>query len=162
MRNTFVRCTLIGAGLLGLGFDTAFAQVRGSMIPSETLEVALQRTDRMFDRLDSDRDGIVTEADVAAMAQRAQGQDRQRAGAQGRGAGMMLLLFANADTNGDARITREEMRTSATTRFHDQDRNGDGVVSADERPAFPGRPGAGFGPPQTEIQMPPMGDPSGD
>lgn len=160
MRNNVISCTLIGIGLLGCGIGPAIAQVRGSMIPPETLEVTLQRSDRMFDRLDVDRDGAITEAEISAMGQRPPGQGGQRGG--GRGAGMMAQLFATADTDGDSRITREEMRAAATERFREQDKNGDGLVSAEERPAFPGRPGAGFGPPPSGDQMPPLGDMSGD
>jgi len=172
MRITFLSCSLVSAGLLCLTVDPAVAQVRGSMIPPETLEVSLQRSDRMFDRLDADRDGAITQAEIAAMGQRAQGQGVQGQGGQGpgpgpgrgggRGAGMMGQMFATADADGDSRITREEMRMSATARFREQDRNGDGLVSADERPAFPGRAGPGFGPPPSTDQMLLMGDMSGD
>ena len=167
MRITFLSCSLVSAGLLCLAVDPAVAQVRGRMIPPETLEVSLQRSDRMFDRLDADRDGAITQAEIAAMGQRAQGQGGQGPGpgpgrGGGRGAGMMGQMFATADADGDSRITREEMRTSATARFREQDRNGDGLVSADERPAFPGRPDGGFGPPPSGDQLQPMGDVSGD
>jgi len=159
MRNKIIPCTLIAIGVTACGIDSAAAQVRGSMIPPETLEVSLQRSDRMFDRMDANADGALTEDEIAAMGQRAQGQGGQGGG---RGAGMMARMFATADMDGDARITRDEMRTSATARFREQDRNGDGVVSADERPAFPGRPGGGLIPPSAGDQMPPMGDMSGD
>ncbi|MBB5745559.1 EF-hand domain-containing protein [Brevundimonas variabilis] len=171
MEHKIIPSALIGLGLLGVGVGAAAAQVRGSMIPPETLEVSLQRSDRMFDRLDADRDGAITEPEIAAMGQRAQGQGRPGQGGQGpggpgqgggRGAGPMGQMFASADSDGDRRITREEMRVSATARFREQDRNGDGLVSSDERPSFPGRPGGGFGSPPSGDQMPPMGDPSGD
>ena len=166
MRHKNIPCTLIVIGVTACGIGPAAAQVRGSMIPPETLEVSLQRSDRMFDRMDANADGALTEAEIAAMGQRAEGQGSQGGGAAGqrggRGAGMMARMFATADMDGDARITRDEMRTSATARFREQDRNGDGVVSADERPAFPGRPGGGLIPPSAGDQMPPMGDMSGD
>lgn len=166
MRITCLSCSLVSAGLLCLAVEPALAQVRGSMIPPETLEVSLQRSDRMFDRMDTDRDGAITEAEITAMGQRARGEGGQGPGAPGRGggrgAGMMAQMLATADTDGDSRITREEMRTSATTRFREQDRNGDGLVSADERPAFPGRPGPGFGAQPSMDPMPPIGDMSGD
>ncbi len=163
MRHKIIPCTLVGIGLTVCGVGAATAQVRGSMIPPETLEVSLQRSDRMFDRIDADGDGAITEAEIVAMGQQAQGQGGGAAGrGGGRGAGMMARMFATADIDGDTRITRDEMRTSATARFREQDRNGDGLVSADERPAFSGRPGGGLGPPLSGDQMPPMGDPSGD
>ena len=157
---------LLGIAGLAIAAGPALAQVRGSLIPPETLEVTLQRSDRMFERLDVDRDGSITQAEISAMGQRIPGQGGQQAGGAGRGggrgAGMMLQMFATADSDGDSQISREEMRASATERFREQDRNSDGVVSADERPAFPGRPGAGFGPPPSGDEMPPMGDMSGD
>ncbi len=151
--------SLIGAAVLGSLPGLAVAQVRGSMIPPETLEVALQRVDRMFERLDTDSDGGVTHTEVAAMMNRMQAQ-----AAQGRGGGqgaMVGQLFDTADKDGDHRITREEIRTNATERFKAQDRDGDGVLSDSERPGFPSRPGGGFIPPRTEDPFPPQGDPSG-
>ncbi|PZO03117.1 MAG: hypothetical protein DCF28_07840 [Alphaproteobacteria bacterium] len=166
MRNKIIPCTLIVIVVTACGIGPAAAQVRGSMIPPETLEVSLQRSDRMFDRMDADADGALTEAEIAAMGQRARGQGGPGGGAAlqggGRGAGMMARMFATADMDGDTRITRDEMRTSATARFREQDRNGDGLVSADERPAFSRPPGGGFGSPSSGDQMPPIGDPSGD
>ncbi len=159
MKRNVVVCSLIGAAVLGSVPALALAQVRGSMIPPETLETALQRSDRMFERLDTDSDGGITHTEVAAMMNRMRAQ-----AAQGRGGGqgaMVGQLFDTADKDADHRITREEMRTNATERFKAQDRDGDGVLSDSERPSFPGRPGGGFIPPQTQDQMPPMGDPSG-
>lgn len=153
--------SLLGVALLASVPEPGVAQVRGSMIPPETLEVSLQRSDRMFDRLDRDGDGAITGAEIAVMAERGRGQGGPGQGG-GRGAGMMAQIFVSADADADGRITRDEMRASATVRFREQDRNGDGVVTSEERPAFPGRPGAGFGVPRNEDQMPPTADPSGD
>lgn len=160
MTRNIVVYSLISAAVLGSVPGLALAQVRGSMIPLETLETALQRSERMFERLDTDADGGVTHTEVAAMMNRMRAQ-----AAQGRGGGqgaMVGQLFDTADKDADHRITREEMRTNATERFNAQDGDGDGVLSDSERPGFPGRPGGGFIPPQTQDLFPPQGDPSGD
>lgn len=157
-RNVVIACVM-GAALLGPPSALASAQVRGSMIPPETLETALQRADRMFARLDTDADGGITHTEVAAMMNRMRAQ-----AAQGRGGGqgaMVGQLFDTADKDGDHRITREEMRVDATERFRTQDRDGDGVLSESERPSMSVRPGSLF-PSPSQDQMPPMGEPSGD
>jgi len=159
MKRNVVVCCMIGAVLWGLPTAFASAQVRGSMIPPETLETALQRADRMFARLDTDADGGITHTEVAAMMNRMRAQ-----AAQGRGGGqgaMVGQLFDTADKDGDHRITREEMRADATERFRAQDRDADGVLSESERPNVSVRPGRLF-PAPSQDQMPPMDDPSGD
>ncbi len=163
MNRNVVAYSLIATAVLGSLPGLALAQVRGSMIPPETLETALQRSDRMFERLDTDADGGITHTEVAAMMNRMQAQAAQARGGGGSGGGgaMVGQLFDTADKDADHRITRQEMRTNATERFRAQDRDGDGVLSDSERPGFPGRPGGGFIPPQTQDPFPPQGDLSG-
>lgn len=166
MHSKFIFLAVVGSGFLAFAAGSAAAQVRGSMIPPETLEVSLQRSDRMFERLDADRDGAITSVEIASVAQRGPGQGGQGPGGPGRrggrGPGMMGQMFTAADADGDGRITREELRVSARARFCEQDVNGDGLISVDERPAFPGRPGPAFGPPPSEDLMPSTGEMSGD
>lgn len=50
------------------------------------------------------------------------------------------------DSNDDGQIDRAEFLTPALAMFADQDRNGDGVLTADELPPPPGR--GGEGPPE--------------
>lgn len=40
--------------------------------------------------------------------------------------------FAQADTNGDGLVTREEFKASRSARFKQMDRNGDGAISRDD------------------------------
>lgn len=140
----------------------ASAQSR-SMIPPETLEVSLRRQDAMFDRLDLNRDNVITsvEIEAAAAAMRASmGAGPAAGGAQGGpggpGGGMMARMFSQADKDGDGQISRAEMRAEATRRFAEMDRNGDGVLSADERPQGFGMRGPAAGG-NAPFQIP-MGD----
>ena len=71
--------------------------------------------ERFFNRFDTDRDGFVTEAEVRRM---------RRGGGQGRGGGMSRLF----DADGDGKVTREEWEAF----FEKADRNGDGVLQAEE------------------------------
>lgn len=64
--------------------------------------------------------------------------------AQGDLARPPMRMFAQADTNGDGQITRDEMLASAKERFDKADTNHDGVVEGTELNAMPSRgPGRG-------------------
>lgn len=150
----------------------ASAQSR-SMIPPETLETMQRRQDTMFDRMDANRDGAITTAEVetAAAAMRERRVDRaggSPAGAPPAGApqsgpgrgGMMGRMIQEADADGDGQVSREEMRAATARRFTAMDKNSDGVISNDERPQGfgmrGGRQGGGeSGGPSVQI---PMGD----
>ena len=143
---------LAAAAVAALAPVAASAQSR-SMIPPETLEVFLGRQDTMFNRMDANQDGFVTteEVEAAASAMRARmgggaggpppappagapaGAPAGGPGGGGRG-GMMGRMIAEADTDGDGKVSRAEMRAGSTKRFQEMDKNADGVLSADERP----------------------------
>lgn len=80
----------------------------------ETLAEMQARMEQVFDRLDTDNNEVVTSAEL------------------GRSPGGRMLM--RADRNGDGDLTREEMREGTTALFATMDANGDGVVTADERP----------------------------
>lgn len=172
---------------------TASAQSR-SLIPDETLEVALQRQDAMFTRMDLNRDGAITSAEIQASLAQMRNQPRQGGGAPGAGGGMMFMfggppggssgggqgerpgqpapdggprtppdpaqiaerMIQSMDTDGDGQISRAEMRASATQNFQRMDKNGDGVLTEDERPRmrFPGAPGGAGGGQGTTVIVP--------
>ena len=72
----------------------------------------------MFDRLDTNRDNMITRAEIdQARSDRNEGRGGKR--------------FRGMDTNNDGRITRDEWRGNDTS-FRNQDRNGDGVLSGSE------------------------------
>ena len=91
----------------------------GGMRPPEreTLAQTQARTAQMFDRVDANHDGVIDAGELA----------------QARGGRMLARL----DGDGDGRITREEMTAGVEAAFKAMDRNGDGVVTADERPQRP-------------------------
>jgi hypothetical protein len=73
-------------------------------------------------------------------------------------------LITALDTDGDSQINRAEMRAATEARFKAMDRNGDGVLSDDERPRmrFQGGPGGQQGGQQGGGMTPPVEIPSGD
>lgn len=174
--NRFTLLSVLAvASAASLAPAAASAQSR-SMIPPETLEVFLGRQDTMFNRMDANQDGFVTaeeiEAAAAAMRARMGGgaggpPPAPPAGAPpggGRG-GMMGRLIEMADADGDGKVSRAEMRAANTKRFQGMDKNGDGVLSADERPQGFGMRGPGGGQGGAPgggapVQIP-MGDASG-
>ena len=91
----------------------------GGMRPPERENLAQiqARMTQMFNRLDANEDGVVDASELA----------------NARG-GRMLARF---DADADGRITREEFDVGLAAAFKAMDKNGDGVVTADERPQRP-------------------------
>ncbi len=83
----------------------------------ENLAQMQARMTQMFNRLDANEDGMVDASELA----------------NARG-GRMLARF---DADADGRITREEFDVGLAAAFKAMDKNGDGVVTADERPQRP-------------------------
>jgi Ca2+-binding EF-hand superfamily protein len=82
-----------------------------------------QRQDRMFARMDANKDGKITqvEADAAAKAAEA-------AGRGGRAGGMLMRM----DANSDGAVTRAELGAMSERRFQTADTNKDGWLSKGE------------------------------
>lgn len=106
-----------------------------------------------FARMDTDKNGAISEAEFIAMHEaRADRRGERRemkmgggkmgghAGRHGRGA---MAMMAQADTNGDKAVSRDEFRAAAEARFAKADANKDGTITAEERRA--GRKGHGRG-----------------
>lgn len=126
-----MRCLLISAFALAVA-GPALAQsdfpetspqtsgpaMGGMHVPErETLAEMQGRLGQMFDRVDANHDGVIDASELS----------------NARG-GRML---SRADANGDGRITREEVTTGAEALFKAMDKNGDGVLTPDERPRRP-------------------------
>ena len=74
---------------------------------------------------------------------------------------MLRAMMARADTNGDARLSRDELHVAAEARFHQMDADGDGVISESERPRMPAPaapPTVPTAPMGGQDGMPPMGN----
>jgi hypothetical protein len=119
----------------------------GGMQGPQTLEAMQARQEMMFERLDADHDGAITAAELSGLSQM-----------MPRGAGRMRAMIAGADANNDARISKEELMAAGAARFQQMDRNGDGVVSPDERPQAQQAPAAAPAMPMPENPNP--ADPS--
>lgn len=84
-----------------------------------------------FARLDADRNGQLTRAEMRA--------ERGDRGSRGRRGGGRHGGFEGADANNDGNITREEFLARPTAMFDRIDANHDGVIQASERPERPER-----------------------
>jgi hypothetical protein len=107
---------------------------RPAKAPPATREEALTRADRMFDRLDADRDGKITQAELTA-ARQARIERREAAGKpvrQRAGEAPGGRMFAHLDQNRDGAISRDEFRATAMRRFERVDSNADGRIDAAE------------------------------
>lgn len=82
--------------------------------------------DRMLDRLDANKDGKVSKAEMQAMVSRMAGFGPPDA------AQRMQARFAKEDVNHDGFLTRAEIEAGARTRFDEADTNHDGWLSKDE------------------------------
>src|SRR5690606_38249921 len=115
MRLLLLPALLAVAGAAPALAGEAAATQQGMRPPErENIAEMQARLEQVFDRLDADRDDVVTSAEIGAAP------------------GGRLMM--RADSDGDGRLTRDEMREGSTALFKAMDRDGDGVVTADERP----------------------------
>lgn len=113
----------------------------------------------LFQRLDTNADGKITQDEIAAgrntrfaaMDQNGDGkitqEEFQAAPRPGKQGPRMQQMFQRADTNGDGVLTRDEFDRKADLRLKSLDLNGDGVVTRDEaQQAIGNMRGSGKGP----------------
>jgi Ca2+-binding EF-hand superfamily protein len=127
-----------------------------------TLDAVLAGATKQFERMDRNKDGVVEQADVAAMRKEMTDYQVKR-----------FIHRYGADKDG--KVTKEQFFAKEAQRFAEADTNGDGVISREEiggrpgfgqrmRERFMGRPergpdgGRGPGGP---MGGPPMGGPGG-
>ncbi len=108
-------------------------------------------TDRLFDRLDADADGVIVGRELMVLSQ---GEIAARGGSR------IRAMVSQSDASNDARVTREELRAGGLRMFNRMDANGDGRLSDDElpRPPAPRAPIAMPMPAAEPMPMPGMDD----
>jgi Ca2+-binding EF-hand superfamily protein len=93
------------------------------------VEMEEWRTTAIF-RLDADEDGKVTRAEVdGAMAKQAEKTGKTRDSSQ---------FFGRFDLNGDGSIDHDELNQAGTERFQSADKNSDGAITLEEFQALHG------------------------
>jgi len=117
-------------------------------------EAFQERAGRMFERLDADADGFVTQAEAEAAGTRMREAMEERRGRHGeRGehgpgrraeagpeaAERRMAAFMEHDADGDGRISRAEFDAAREARFAALDADGDGRVTREEMRAGHGR-----------------------
>lgn len=101
-----------------------------------TKDELLADVDKRFARLDTDKDGKITQAEREALGGGMRGRMAERMMERRGGEGRMGRALERVDTNGDGVITLDEQRAGATQRFAYIDRNSDGKVDKAERDAL--------------------------
>lgn len=93
----------------------------GAKAAGMTLVQFQARQEERFMARDSDGDGRISQAEFAAAAKSGRGEPAKR--------------FARLDTNRDGYLDKTELAAMLEHHFHKLDRNGDGVLSPEERSA---------------------------
>lgn len=129
--------TLAAAGALALAAP-ALAQDAQPVDPLGDATIARSAAEadagKRFDALDTDHDGSLSAAEMAAGRPQpgpggaAAGNPRPR-----RDGGGQRMMGRMADANGDGKITREEFTATALRRFDRMDANHDGQLTSAER-----------------------------
>jgi hypothetical protein len=116
--KTILAVAALGAAIASTG---AAAQHRGDWMQQDmTRAQAQQMADAMFQRLDSNHDGVVTKQEAEDAAAQFGGGDRATR--------MIERMFGDSQS-----LTLQQAETAALARFDRDDLNHDGVVTAAER-----------------------------
>lgn len=105
----------------------AGGQPRGNWNAAQTREEAEQRAQMVFEQLDANHDGVITQDEIAAFT--------KMMGDNARMTGRVTRMFSEADANHDGKLTAAEARARADAAFDAADTNHDGVLSPEERQA---------------------------
>ncbi|PHY22925.1 EF-hand domain-containing protein [Caulobacter sp. BP25] len=126
--------TLIAAGAVLAVAAPALAQT--SAPSGMTLEQFQARnTDKMFDRLDTNKDGKISPEEFAAFRESNAKADAKATKAGKRG----KRMFARFDKNKDGSLSRAEAGDVLAMRFKRMDANNDGILTIEELQAKAGR-----------------------
>jgi EF-hand domain pair/EF hand len=129
-----MRRTLIAAGAVLAVAAPALAQT--SAPSGMTLEQFQARnTDKMFDRLDANKDGKISPEEFAAFRESNAKADAKATKAGKRG----QRMFARFDKNKDGSLSRAEAGDVLAMRFKRMDANNDGVLTIEELQAKSGK-----------------------
>ena len=119
---------LLAAALPLLIVTPAFAQApQGGMPAAQTREEAEQRAQMVFEQLDANHDGSITQDEISAFT--------KMMGDNPHIVGRVTRMFAEADANHDGKLTAAEAKARADAAFDTADTNHDGVLSPEERQA---------------------------
>ena len=115
---------------------------RASGMAAQTKEEAEQRAQMVFEQLDANHDGVVTQDEVDAFT--------KLMGSNPRMAARVTKLFADADANHDGKVSAAEAKARADAAFDTADANHDGILSPEERQASRQRSSAAQTAPQQD------------
>jgi Ca2+-binding EF-hand superfamily protein len=98
-----------------------------SMPASQTKAEAEERVQMVFDQLDTNHDGFITQDEVDAFT--------KMMGNNPRITGRVTKMFVESDANHDGKLSAAEAKAHADAAFDAADTNHDGVLSPEERQA---------------------------
>jgi hypothetical protein len=122
---------LLAAALPLLIVTPAVAQDAGgnhhSWDSSQTKADAEQRASMIFDQLDANHDGFITQDEVDNFSKMMGDNPRMIA--------RITKMFAESDTNHDGKVSADEAKANADRAFDAADTNHDGTLTPEERQA---------------------------
>ena len=134
-----IKRTLIAAGAVLALAAPALAQTAASSSQAPTgmtlEQFQARNTDKMFERLDTNKDGKISPEEFAAFRENNAKADAQASKAGKRG----KRMFARFDKDKDGSLSRAEAADVLAMRFKRMDANNDGILTLEELQAKSGR-----------------------